>query len=117
MSPEQQAGSNVDGRADLYSLGVTLYEALSGKPIPQGQYEELAMLNQAIPPQIDELVRHCLEPADRRIDLAKTFLSRLASAFVSNSLAEVLGHGRLHEIALALQDMSADEFMRLPHLG
>ncbi len=30
MAPEQIIGSDLDGRADLYSLGVTLYRALSG---------------------------------------------------------------------------------------
>ena len=115
MSPEQQAAELVDARSDLYSLGVTLYEALSGKPIPQGQYEDLAMLNQAIPPQIDDLVRACLEPRERRIASAKEFAVRLASAFsATRPLYEVLAHGRLHEIALALQDMTAEDFMKLP---
>jgi len=51
MAPEQWAGQPVDGRADVYSLGVTGYLLLTGQlPYPRGQLAELVLSPVALPP-------------------------------------------------------------------
>jgi serine/threonine-protein kinase len=57
LSPEQCLDQNVDHRTDIYSLGVMLYEALSGN-VPFTADSPLALLRQIVevePPDLGEL--------------------------------------------------------------
>lgn len=67
MSPEQKfCSANVTPAADIYSLGVILYEICCGKK-PEGRFRPPSELNPALPPGMDEIIFKCLadSPGDR----------------------------------------------------
>jgi serine/threonine-protein kinase len=65
ISPEQAQGRQLDGRSDLYSLGVTLYKAATGEtPFRSTDWFELARMH------VEETPR---APRKKRPDLSKRF--------------------------------------------
>jgi tetratricopeptide (TPR) repeat protein len=72
MSPEQLAGLEVDGRTDIFSLGVLLYEILTNRTPFEGalrspEFDPASVHAPWLPVGVDEVLARCLaiRPEDR----------------------------------------------------
>jgi eukaryotic-like serine/threonine-protein kinase len=76
MSPEQRAGAALDHRSDLFSLGVMLYEALTGT-LPQGAFAPPSALRPELGARLDAVVLRLLrpQPSDRFASAAQAGLA------------------------------------------
>src|SRR5437764_3103402 len=97
MSPEQAMGKLIDGRSDVYAIGILLYESLLGFPPFDGadafsvSYKQVqgaptapAEVSSRVPEALSEIVMRCLvkAPADRYArgyDLADALIKFLAA--------------------------------------
>jgi len=95
MAPEQLRGQKLDARADIYELGVVLYEMATGRrpfdaPLPTALSADIlhkplvppARLNPELSPKLEDIILKCLEKEpDNRYQSAKELgvdLRRLA---------------------------------------
>ena len=91
MSPEQALGAETDSRADIFSLGSTLYEMLTGT-VPFSGKTPVSIIDQILhtepqgisrvmpdtPPELDRIIHKCLEKdLGRRYQSAKELLTNL----------------------------------------
>jgi eukaryotic-like serine/threonine-protein kinase len=111
MSPEQALGRDVDHRSDIFCLGVVLYEMATGRlpfsgstpaetlsRILQAQPEAMARLNYSVSPELERIVRKCLEKErERRYQSARELvvdLRNLKRDSDSGSAAISVGQSR-----------------------
>ncbi len=101
MSPEQVRGQRVDHRSDLFSLGVIVYEMLSGKRAFRGgsaietlnailkeDPPDLSESNSQINPALERVVMHCLEKrAEQRFQSATDVAFALEALSASTAIS------------------------------
>jgi tetratricopeptide (TPR) repeat protein/tRNA A-37 threonylcarbamoyl transferase component Bud32 len=129
MSPEQAAGRPVDARSDLFSVGVVLYELLSGQNPYQGENDSATLLKvlqsqppplfetePTVPPALDAIVERLMErdPAQRHGSAAEALadlqpvLERLDAASPA-LVADFLSSP--HEARQRLSQQQAEAFL------
>ncbi|QJR09476.1 Serine/threonine-protein kinase PknD [Usitatibacter rugosus] len=108
MSPEQIAGGQVDSRADIFSLGVVLYEMLTGaKPFAGEDVTQLLFsianmaakpprhLQPSLPPVIDYIIARALKKnPDERYQTAAELASDLRSCAAEVAEAEITARAK-----------------------
>jgi serine/threonine-protein kinase len=119
-SPEQIEGKQLDGRADVYSLGCVLYECLTGAPVYDRDSEVALMyahllepppsvtaIRPDLPPEVDELVAKAMAKSrDDRFATAREFATEARSVLgrgtrAGATSAAVTDRPPAHETVLA----------------
>jgi eukaryotic-like serine/threonine-protein kinase len=130
MSPEQILGDRLDARSDIFSLGIVLYQMVTGrKPFIEDEqrsvmhkirlekHERARKLNPELPRELDRIIDKCLEKEPRHRWRSAQHLVMALERFIAKHV-EMNYHSRL-VLFLRAQDiitqLEADEYLNPAH--
>ena len=111
MSPEQSRGQPVDARTDIFALGITMWELLSGtrlfdadsdvavlNAVQERTVQSPGQLNSAVDADLNGIVMHCLErEKSARFQTAQE-LERALSRYLANKAEETDVSAWMHQV-------------------
>jgi serine/threonine protein kinase len=93
MSPEQCQGGPVDGRADIYALGVMLFETFTGRtPFLGDNYPALAHSHIYEPPPRPRSLNRAIHPAMEQVILTALQKNPFQRYQTARAMADALNH-------------------------
>src|SRR6185312_2136115 len=132
MSPEQVLGDKLDARSDIFSLGVVLYQMLTGKKpfvedekksamhkIRLEKHESARSINPEIPRELNNIIDHCLEKQPRDRWRSAQHMTMALERFLAKHV-EMNHHARLVLFLKSqgvITDLEAEEYLNPAALG
>jgi serine/threonine-protein kinase len=127
MSPEQLKGVRIDGRTDLFAIGVVLYWLLTGRRPFDGPSDiftmkailddapvSLRQLNPEVPVMLEDIVLSCLhKDPDARISSAAALYDALSMILMSSADVPV----ELTDLVASLDDVATPSFEVVPEVA
>jgi serine/threonine protein kinase len=132
LSPEQVLGDPITPAADIFLMGITFYEMLTGtRPFKEAEKETVFQriretkyiparkMNSAIPKKLDQIIEKCLRknPTDRYTDVRslisdlENYLGPQKSQHTSDIILKYLDHEALLNPSIQYSDLTEEQGM------